>query len=319
MAWAPRPDPWRPPAPGWTSGGRPRRTFGPSTRARDESYLKNHIRPAFGALPLSKIHHTLIQAWVADLAARKAPATVHKAHQILSKSLQGAVDAGLLANNPCSATKLPRIEPSEVRVLTPDEVTILAEAMDERYRALALLGPYGGLRAGEMLGLRRGRVDLLRRRVDVAETLVEVKGQLIFNSPKTRAGRRSVPIPAFVASAINDHLVGSGSTGPDDLVFTAPEGGPVRLSLWRRRYWEPSLKVAGIDHLRVHDLRHTAVAFWIAAGASPKEIAVRAGHTSVVTVLDRYGHLLPSTEDHVTDALDEMAVGAAQRHAERGA
>ena len=76
---------------------------------------------------------------------------------------------------------------------------------------------------------------------------------------------------------------------------------------------------AGIDHLRVHDLRHTAVAFWIAAGASPKEIAVRAGHTSVVTVLDRYGHLLPSTEDHVTDALDEMAVSAAQRHAERGA
>ena len=47
--------------------------------------------------------------------------------------------------------------------------------------------------------------------------------------------------------------------------------------------------------LRPHDLRHTAVAFWIAAGASPKEIATRAGHTSVVTVLDRYGHLLPGS------------------------
>lgn len=75
---------------------------------------------------------------------------------------------------------------------------------------------------------------------------------------------------------------------------------------------------SGIGHLRVHDLRHTAVAFWIAAGASPKEIAVRAGHTSVVTVLDRYGHLLPSTEDHVTDALDEMAVTAARRQPEAG-
>jgi hypothetical protein len=49
------------------------------------------------------------------------------------------------------------------------------------------------------------------------------------------------------------------------------------------------------------------VAFWIAAGASPKEIANRAGHTSVVTVLDRYGHLLPGVEDRVTDALDAMA------------
>jgi len=57
-------------------------------------------------------------------------------------------------------------------------------------------------------------------------------------------------------------------------------------------------------------LRHTAVAFWIAAGTSPKEIAVRAGHTSVSTVLDRYGHLLARDTDDVTDALDAMAQAA---------
>ncbi|MCB1272232.1 MAG: hypothetical protein KDB31_12465, partial [Microthrixaceae bacterium] len=60
----------------------------------------------------------------------------------------------------------------------------------------------------------------------------------------------------------------------------------------------------------IHDLRHTAVALWIAAGASPKEVAVRAGHSSVATVLDRYGHLLPGTEDAVNDALDAMAQAA---------
>jgi len=49
---------------------------------------------------------------------------------------------------------------------------------------------------------------------------------------------------------------------------------------------------------------------WIAAGASPKEIAVRAGRTSVATVLDRYGHLLPGSEDRVDDALDAMIAGA---------
>lgn len=54
-------------------------------------------------------------------------------------------------------------------------------------------------------------------------------------------------------------------------------------------------------------MRHTAVAFWIAAGASSKEIARRAGHASVVTVLNRYGHLLPGEEDRVTEALDRMA------------
>ncbi len=58
--------------------------------------------------------------------------------------------------------------------------------------------------------------------------------------------------------------------------------------------------------LRIHDMRHTAVALWIAAGASPNEIAARAGHTSVSVVLDRYGHLLPGTEERVNDALDAL-------------
>ena len=60
------------------------------------------------------------------------------------------------------------------------------------------------------------------------------------------------------------------------------------------------------ERLRIHDLRHTALAVWIAAGASPTEVAARAVHTSVVTVLDRYGHLLPGSQEAVTDALDVM-------------
>src|SRR5438034_584810 len=96
--------------------------------------------------------------------------------------------------------------------------------------------------------------------------------------------------------------------------FSAP-----RTSLFRRRVWAPACvatglgsitKVDGHDHyegLRLHDLRHTAVALWIAAGASPKELAVRAGHTSVSVVLDRYGHLLPGHEKKVNAALDAFA------------
>jgi hypothetical protein len=107
-------------------------------------------------------------------------------------------------------------------------------------------------------------------------------------------------------------------------LFPAPDGGPVRASLFRRRVWYPACVKAGYgtlkkdlatgqkhyEGLRLHDLRHSAVALWIAAGASPKEVAVRAGHTSVSVVLDRYGHLLPGTEERVTDALDAMAKAA---------
>ncbi len=98
----------------------------------------------------------------------------------------------------------------------------------------------------------------------------------------------------------------------DQLLFPAPEGGPVRLSLWRRRFWAPAVHAAGVEPLRIHDMRHTAVALWIAAGASPTDIASRAGHTSVAVVLDRYGHLLPGTDDRVNDALDVLANGSAR-------
>ncbi len=185
----------------------------------------------------------------------------------------------------------------------------VADAMDPRYRALIVLGAYAGLRIGEMLGLRAQHVDLLHGRVNVAEILVEVSGDLYFGPPKTRAGRRAVPLPRVAIDAVNAHL-NTYPAARTDLVFTAPEGGPVRLASWRRRYGKPAAVAAGLEPLRPHDLRHTAVALWIAAGATPREIASRAGHTSVVTVLDRYGHLFPDAEERVNAALDRLAANA---------
>lgn len=297
----------------------------PSTRARNDAYARNLILPTFERHQLARIDHLAVQRWVAELTdAGKAPATVAKAYQLLGKSLRAAVRGRLIAHDPTEGVELPKVERDEQRFLTPAQVAGLADVIDSRYRAFVLLGAYGGLRLGELAGLRRGRVDLLRARVDVAEILVEVKGHHHYGPPKTKAGRRSVPIPRFVRAALEEHVAG---LGPDDLVFPAVEGGPLRASLFRRRVWAPACVAAGVgswkrgeptakdpegpvvgyEGLRIHDLRHTAVAFWVAAGATPLEVAKRAGHTSVVTVLDRYGHLLPGSEDTVTDALDRLA------------
>ena len=100
-----------------------------------------------------------MRAWVAELSTRRVPATVVKAHQILSKVLACAVDDGMLPSNPCARVALPRIERKEMRFLTPHEISTLADAIDPRYRAAVMLGCYGGLRAGELLGLRAGCVD----------------------------------------------------------------------------------------------------------------------------------------------------------------
>ena len=75
--------------------------------------------------------------------------------------------------------------------------------------------------------------------------------------------------------------------------------------------WRPATRAAGLDGLRIHDLRHTAVALWIAAGANPKEVTARAGHASVSFTLDRYGHLYLEADTALRDRLDAL-YGTAQ-------
>jgi integrase len=279
----------------------------PSSRVRDLGYLRRYLLPHFGDMALGEIDHMAVRVWVAELnASGLAPSTVTKAGQMLRKVMRTAVQAGLLPSSPCEGIKLPRIERTEMRFLTTVEVDALADAMDPRYRAAVLLAAYGGLRAGELFGLRAKRVDVLHRRIAIAETVVDVGGHLHFGPPKTRAGHRAVPLPNVATEPLGAHLA-TYARRPEDLVFTAPEGGPVSLNVWRRRFWVPALTAAGLGHLRPHDLRHTAVALWIAAGAHPKEVAVRAGHTSVSFTLDRYGHLFPGSETVLNDSLDELA------------
>lgn len=146
-----------------------------SSRARDDSYQRNHVLPAFGAVTLGRITQLDVRAWVAELTASGlAPATVHKAYQTLSKVLRAAVDGGLIAQSPCRSVPPPRIEQQEMRFLAPAEIAASEAVISERYQALVFFDAYCGLRLGELAGLRRGRIDLLRRQVRVIETSVAV-------------------------------------------------------------------------------------------------------------------------------------------------
>jgi len=140
--------------------------------------------------------------------------------------------------------------------------------------------------------------------VRVDTSLIEVRGQLIEGRPKTVAGTRTVPLPRSVISRLEDathHL------RHQDHVFSGAEGSPIRAGSFRARFWVPALARADLEGLRMHDLRHTAVSTWIAHGATAKQVQVWAGHQSVATVFDRYGHLFPGGEDPVMDSIDVNA------------
>jgi integrase len=268
--------------------------------------LDRYLLPRFGALPLASIGHREVRAWVAELTAKGlAPATVHKCYQVLSKILAAAVEGSMIPRSPCRQIPLPKIERAEMRFLTVVEVRRLAVAVGPAYRALVLLAAYGGLRIGEIAGLRSKRLDLAAGVVEVAEVVTEMHGHLYLGPPKTTAGRRRVGLPKAAIQALQEHLAGRAME-PDNLVFAASNGSPIRTANFRTRVWRPATRAAGLEGLRIHDLRHTAVALWIAAGAGPKEVAARAGHTSVSFTLDRYGHLYPEADLALRDRLDRI-------------
>ena len=281
----------------------------PSTRARDSQVFRTHVRPYFGNVPLGKLDRTALRSWVVHLGSpdggRLAPATIHRPAQLLNMCVNAALEDRLIQHNPVAKLPLPKIERQEMRFLTYDEVWKLADAIDQRYRAFVLLGGFGGLRLGEMLGLRWGRLDFLRRRVQVAETLVDIEGHIHFGPPKTKAAVRSVSLPRFVRDELS--TLASPAMAQDALVFQSPDGCPIRPTLFRRRFWAPAVDAADLAPLRIHDLRHTAVSLWIADGADPKRVAALAGHTSVVVVLDRYGHLYPEQDEELMERLERRA------------
>ena len=68
---------------------------------------------------------------------------------------------------------------------------------------------------------------------------------------------------------------------------------------------------------RFHDLRHTSVALAIAAGAHPKAIQSRMGHSSINVTLDRYGHLFPELDEAIAEAFDRSLDEASERRRSR--
>ena len=193
----------------------------PTTRARDELVLRLYARPRFGNVPLAAITQLDVRTWVAELSARGlTPATVTKTYQVFGKVMGAAVDAGYLAQTPCRNVPLPKIEREEMRFLTPAEIITLADAIRPLYRTLVLIGAYGGLRIGELAGLRRGRVDLLRGTVTVAEIDRGGRQAVLWATEDTRRAQDRRLASVRHARAGN---VSRGRRGPERPCLHRPE------------------------------------------------------------------------------------------------
>jgi integrase len=279
----------------------------PKTLAGYQSNLDVHVLPAFGRYQLRHIDRMAVEEWIADLhAAGLGPSGMRQARQILHSMLTLAVDTGHLATNPVDRVRTPRQPESQMLFLDAEQVDRLAASIRQPYGTLVYLLAYGGLRWGEAAALRRGRCDLARSRIEVTESVSEVGGELHYGSTKNHRSR-IIGIPRFLRDLIGEHLIQHVPDEPTALVFTSPDGAPLRNGNFRRRIWYPTVEQAGLPHgLRIHDLRHTCASLLIAAGANSKAVQTHLGHSSITVTMDRYTHLVPSDIDHLIRRLEDI-------------
>ncbi|MGI8309234.1 tyrosine-type recombinase/integrase [Saccharopolyspora hattusasensis] len=271
----------------------------PTTLNRSAGIIRTHVLPRWEKFRLADISHADVQSWVSDLSRELSPASVAKVHRVLSLILAWGVRNDRLAKNPAEGVNLPRVVAPEHRYLSHRQVADLADACALDGLVVLFLA-YTGLRWGEMAALRVHRIDLDRRRVLVAESVTEVSGRLVWGTPKNHE-RRSVPLPRFVAELLGKHLVDKAAEG---LVFTAPQGGVLRVRNFRRAVFDRAVAEVGPVGFHPHELRHTAASLAIASGADVKIVQQMLGHKSATMTLDQYGHLFPDRLNEIADRMD---------------
>ena len=270
-----------------------------------ESVVRIHLKPALGDIPLSKLRAPKIQEFYNRLRTEnRSPKYIKNIHGILHRALDMAVRVEYLERNPSSACILPRVVEKQVKPLDAPEQKQLFEALKGNpFEALFLTAVFTGMRVGEIIGLTWDCVDFEHNEIHIEKQLVQtrVKGQdYIFGTLKNGKARVIAPAP-FIMQVLKKHKIAQAEQrlqmgdlwNPGkfpNLVFTHKDGSHYsQPTIWKE--FQKILKSAGLEHYRVHDLRHTFAVNSIRAGDDIKTLQENMGHYSAAFTLDRYGHV----------------------------
>lgn len=258
----------------------------------------------------------LRQAGRSGLSSR----SVHHLRSVVRNALNQAVRWDLIPRNPMLLTEPVRVRSTtEAVYLEPKDAPAVLEAVagDPQLEPIVTLALGLGLRQGEILGLQWGDLDTagelhVRRQVQRVPRLQDDDGprtEIRVVDLKTKQSRRDLPLPAFVADALQRHrerLVAAGVLPlSTSLVFVNRNGRPVD-GVEVTRSFQAALERAGLPTMRFHDLRHSAASLLHAQGVPPKVAQAILGHSTVTTTLAIYTHLTKDLNREAADALDRV-------------
>ena len=289
------------------------RKLRPSTLATYRGYVNNRIVPNIGRHRLDQLqpeHLERLDAQVHDEGL--APATALQIHRIISRALKVAMQRGKLHRNVATLVDVPSVSREEIKPLDARASrAVLDAAIGRRNAARWSVALALGLRQGEALGLPWDAVDLDAGTLTVRQALQRQRGGgLVIIPPKSRASRRTIPLPAQLVDALRAHrtqqlterFAGGSAWVDSGLVFTTVVGRPVDPRADHRE-WQELLKSAGVAPARLHDARHTAATLLLTQGVPARVVMELLGHSQITLTLGTYTHVVP---EMARDAADRM-------------
>lgn len=288
-------------------------TTPPPEQASRERYEQNwrlHTEPYLGAKRLREIQAPDVKRWLTTLSSKKFASgtgarTIEQCRALLHHLFEVAVEDGLASSNPVtkgSRKVLPAQQPRQRRILTLSEVhrhaAVMPRDVDRIY--LYLIG-LGGLRIGEPAALRVKDFD--GRRITIRESVKGSRGARLGSTKTDKI--RWVPLPSWLCQEITavakDRL-------PEAWLLSSPMGQMMSPHNWRDRVFDPAAKLAGLDGVRPHDLRHSASSLWAELGIPDAHRSLMLGHSlngaGGSTMTAHYTHATPGIEEAVVQALE---------------
>lgn len=273
-----------------------------------EETASRYIIPEIGSLSVGKLTPTDIQK---AMGSAPSPRTKNYVRSVCHMALEYAIDSEIISRNVARKVPLVRVPKADRDMPTGEQWSALLAAIDREAigtRALLLVMAHGGLRVGEVAGLRWP--DLRGNSIRIVRQFTR-GGEL--EPVKSAAGRRVVPLPTVTVAAIaawrEEQARLRAKWRKDwaraafpDLLFTSRYGTPWSERNILRAVYRVT-EAAGMGKCSAHHLRHIAISHLVADGVDPKTVQAIAGHASIRVTLDTYGHLIPG---HLEKAAESM-------------
>lgn len=211
-----------------------------------------------------------------------------------------------LKENPCKKVdKMGRANAKELNFWTKDEYEQFIQGFteeEEMYRIIFQMLFWLGCRVGELLALTSEDIDFEGGTVSISKTYYRRNQTDYITPPKTESSNRKITIPKFLQEELKNFLDRQCGLTPEERIF------PITDRAIQKKMKQKT-ELAKLKPIRVHDLRHSYIAFLIEKGLQPLVIAQRVGHDSVNTTMNIYGHLSPNKQKQVADMLNAEATG----------